>query len=140
MFDQGALPVLERVLQFTRQRHRVIANNIANISTPHYKAQDLPVAEFSALLQRGIARRQDHPGERFRLDSGFDVRETSDGRLEITRLAFPTTGVLRHDENNVSVDLEMAKLSRNAILHDALLQMLRRQFDGIEMAISERVT
>ncbi len=139
MFDKGALPVLERTLQFGRMRHRVIANNIANVATPHYRAQDLPVDEFQRLLQTSIARQQRQTIPRFRLEHGFDVRAARDGGLEVSRLVFPNTGVLRHDGNNVSIDMEMAKLSRNAILQDTVLQMLRHQFDLISTAISERV-
>lgn len=139
MFDRGVIPVLERMLQFTELRHRVIANNIANVSTPHYQAQDLPAREFSALLQRSIERQRERNVPVFRLESGFDFRERPDGSLEATRMEFPTTGVLRHDENNVSVDLEMAKLGKNAILQETVLQLLRHNFDGIARAISGRV-
>ena len=36
MFDSGALPALERLAQFTEARHRVLTNNIANLSNPYY--------------------------------------------------------------------------------------------------------
>ena len=39
--NADALPVLERVLQFAGQRHRLIVNNIANLNTPGFRPMDV---------------------------------------------------------------------------------------------------
>lgn len=140
MFGKGALPALERTVRFTSLRHRVIANNIANANTPHYLSQDLPVDEFQRLMRVSLDRQQRQHVPVFEFASSFDIAEADNGGMTVSRLVFPNTGVLKHDENNVSVDLEMAKLSRNALLQDSLTQLLRHQFDLIETAIRERLT
>src|SRR5690606_14940635 len=52
-----ALGIHEQALGFRAQRAEVLANNIANADTPHYKARDLDfasvLAEQNASQQRG---------------------------------------------------------------------------------------
>jgi len=54
LFSGGAMPVLERTAQFTAERHRVLAHNIANLSTPHFKSTDLDPESFQASLRDAI--------------------------------------------------------------------------------------
>ena len=54
--DSGAMPTLERLLQFTSARHQVLADNIANLSTPYYKPRDLSVESFQAALRQVFHR------------------------------------------------------------------------------------
>lgn len=140
MFAKGSIPVLEKSVRFAALRHRVIANNIANADTPFYKTRDVPVAEFQRLMMRSLEEQRRRPVKIFSFESGSDVGEDADGGVSISRLVFPTTGVLKHDENNVNIDLEMSKLARNSILQDSLMQLLRHQFNLLQTAISERVT
>lgn len=39
--NDGSEPVLEQVLRFTAARHRLIAENVVNISTPGYRQKDV---------------------------------------------------------------------------------------------------
>lgn len=140
MFAKGSIPVLEQSIRFAGLRHRVIANNIANIDTPDYKAQDMPVAEFQRVMLRALEEQRRRPVHLFRIDSAFEGVGSSDGGPSPAGLVFPATGVLKHDGNNVSIDLEMSKLARNALLQDSLLQLLRHQYNLMLTAIAERVT
>ena len=58
MFDNGAMPVLERVVQFTQARHRVLTDNIANLSTPYFKPRELSPESFQATLRDAIDQRR----------------------------------------------------------------------------------
>ena len=50
LFHSGSVQSRERLVQFTGQRHTVLANNIANISTPRFRPGDLDVKAFQAEL------------------------------------------------------------------------------------------
>ncbi|MBI4612359.1 MAG: flagellar basal body rod protein FlgB [Planctomycetes bacterium] len=143
LFRQGSIPTLEKGISFTAQRHKVLANNIANADTVFYRAQDLPVEEFRKTLSRSIEARRRDPVGVFRWDGDSRMPESSLGGIEVeaakVRGRRSTRGALRHDKNNVSVELEMAKLGQNSMLHTVMLDLLRKKFRAIDGALSERV-
>ena len=142
MFDQGAIPVLEKMLSFTQARHTALANNIANIDTPGYLRRDVPVAEFQRALEESIKqRREEHP-QRFEFAETENIGVNKWGGIDMratTEQASPLD-ILRHDGNNVSVDREMAELAKNTLLHNSIAHILIKEFSMMNTAISERVT
>lgn len=145
LFQKGAIPTLEKGISFTAQRHKVLANNIANADTPYYKARDLAVGEFQETLRRTIDDRYEHPVGIFDWKGPAHLRENAlggvDARVERVRRGreLSQRGILRHDKNNVSVEEEMAKMSKNSMMHSAMIDLLRKQFRMIDGALAERV-
>ncbi len=139
LFQTGAMPALERVVQFTAQRHRLIADNVANVSTPNFRPADLDPAEFQHALGRAIDARRERGGP-FRGD--LPLRDTAN--LRFTRhgidvdQAFRDENVLFHDRNNRSVERLMQDLAENAMMHNSAIRMLGNQFSMLESAIQER--
>ena len=64
LLNQGNAPLLEQMLQFTAARHRLIAENIANVDTPGYRQKDLSRREVpgDAARARRPARATPPPG------------------------------------------------------------------------------
>src|SRR6266404_6664069 len=58
----GAAPVLETVVRFAAQRQRIIAHNIANLSTPNFQPKDVSTAAFSKSLREAVQRRRETTG------------------------------------------------------------------------------
>lgn len=52
--NSDGIPALERLMQFTGQRHRVILDNIANLSTPGFRPRDVSPEAFQAQLGEAI--------------------------------------------------------------------------------------
>jgi len=50
-----------------------------------------------------------------------------------------TSGILFHDGNNRSMEQLMSDSAKNALFHNMMLEMLRKQFATIELALKERV-
>ena len=48
--------MLEQAVNFTEQRHAVLLDNIANVSTPGYVQKDLSVADFQKSLRDAVNR------------------------------------------------------------------------------------
>jgi len=48
----GSIPVLQAVMRFAGQRQRLLANNIANITTPNYQMRDVSPQGFQRALER----------------------------------------------------------------------------------------
>ncbi len=56
--NSGSIPTLERLMQFAGQRHRLIVNNIANLSTPGFRPVDVSPRVFQQQLAEAIDARR----------------------------------------------------------------------------------
>jgi flagellar basal-body rod protein FlgB len=127
LLNQGNTPLLERMLEFTAQRHRLLAENIVNVDTPEYRQKDLSIGAFREMLSERVeARRSASPGE-----ASFD-----DVSAELEN---PTRGILFHDGNNRSMEQLMSDQASNALMHNMVVELLRKQYSAMEMALKERV-
>ena len=140
LFDNGALPSLERLVQFTGRRHAVLTDNIANLSTPYYKPRDLDPKAFQAALGYAIDRRR---AGRDPTDGPLEIRNTRQLSFHDRGIAARpqpmNEGILFHDENNRDLERTMQRLAENTMVHNAAIEMLRNQFQLLKTAIRERV-
>lgn len=139
MFNKGAIPVLEQVLYFTSLRHDAIANNIANAETPGYRAVDAPQADFEEAMRRAIEARDEQRIPVFRFEGYGAAKPREGGGLSLEFVERDPSGILRHIENNVDVDLEMGALVKNAMKHNLAAGLLAHQFTLLREAVAERV-
>jgi len=141
MFDQGTIPVLEKIISFTEARHSVIANNIANVDTPNYRRRDLPIGEFQNALAKSIEHRRATNPRKFNSFDTDNVAANELGGVTAKVLTAPPSplDILRHDNNNVSIDREMSELAKNTLLHNGMVQILTSEFQMLQTAISERI-
>jgi len=141
MFDSGAMPALEKMAQFTGERNKLIAHNIANFSTPYYKPVDMDPRAFQRQLRAAIDQRRGttHP-HRGKLDlpSTGPAKQSADGKLTFTATQ-SNDNILFHDQNNRDLERTMQDLVENALVHRASIDLMKNQFDMLEMAIRERV-
>ena len=129
LLDQGSAPLLEQTLRFTAARQSLIAENIVNVDTPGYRQKDLSVDKFRAMMRRRVEGRRDAgPGD---ARVGFD-----DVAAE---LETPQRGILFHDGNNRSMEHLMSDMAKNAMMHNLCVELLRKQFQALELALKERV-
>jgi len=124
--------VLERGLDLRALKHNLIASNIANLETPNYKRFDLMVEKaLTAMVEKSQTKvknelRPGHiplrevPYEVTTPVQGFEVDKGSGGNGE-----------------SVDIDKEMASLSENNLMYNALAQILARKFLGLKNAIKE---
>ncbi|MDA8146740.1 MAG: hypothetical protein M0Z27_11855 [Thermaerobacter sp.] len=95
-------------LEVAGWRARAIAQNLANIDTPGYKAETVP---FAANLRRAMAGQG-------------------------PRVASLTGTVERNDGNNVSVDQQMTLLAKNTLLQQTMSGELRNAFARLGLVIN----
>lgn len=112
---------LPRAMTAATIRQEVIANNLANVNTPNYRKS---VVEFEDMLAREIYGEEP--------DGKLKMIRTHDKHLPVAPLDFhaePTinqdnTTIMRTDDNNVDIDIEMASLAKNQIYYNALVTEL----------------
>jgi flagellar basal-body rod protein FlgB len=107
MFSDPVYGQLERLMDLTSERQRLVSSNLANIDTPGYRAKDL---DFEASLSEAL----DHNG-------GLEMARTDPSHLSGSGAAGPSGvveagGPARRDGNNVNLDREMAKMAETALL------------------------
>lgn len=128
LLNQGNAPLLEQQLKFAAARHRLIAENIVNVTTPGYRQKDLDVGGFErALRERVESRRDAAPGSVRFDDIHFEVVE-SGGYASF------------HDGGNRSKEQLMSELQQNGLRHNMYVELLRRTYGSIQNALRERVT
>jgi flagellar basal-body rod protein FlgB len=125
LMNRGNGALLEQVINFASQRHKLILDNIANADTPGYRQKDLSVERFSSMLRERVEQRR---------QTGAASFEELDSSVEN-----PTRGILFHDRNNRSMEQLATDLAKNAMMHNLAIELLRKQFLQMELALKERV-
>lgn len=129
-----ALGFHQDALRVRAQRQEIIAANIANADTPHYKARDI---DFKATMQQ--ATKQVAGG-------GLSTVKTSEKHLDNiatnnTSSAGPGEALFRPiiqgsvDGNTVDMDIERNAFADNAIRYEASLLMINGQIKKMLTAI-----
>ena len=136
LINGGSVPVLDAMMSFTQARHRVLAENIANVDTPGYRTRDLDAGRFQAALGKAVARRnQGGGGGGLPIEDGAQFAQRPDGGLEFRADEQPAENVLFHDGTNVRIESQMAALAENAMMHQAASELLALQYNGMMRAI-----
>ncbi len=141
ILNSGAMPTLEAGMQFAAQRQRLLAHNIANISTPDFRPVDLSIKEFRATLADAIDRRREATGGE---QGPLELKKTSEIEMVAGRtLRFtpktPSGNVLFHDRNNRDLERLMADQAETVAAYRAASDLLRSRFALLKTAISQRV-
>ena len=102
-------------------RHRVIANNIANVETPGFTRSSV---RFEEMLKQELEWGGQRPlTQRI---GGIQPEVVPD-----------YVSPARPDGNNVSIDREMAELAKNNLRYEALVQLLNLKVSMVRSAIAE---
>jgi flagellar basal-body rod protein FlgB len=133
--DRTTMQVLEKSLAFGEARLRVIAENVANLHTPGFRAKQLDPGTFQTALRKAVDTRKKNPGGRFVVESGRNVRTDANGSLTLTPSYKKADNLLFHDGTNFSIEREMAELAETGLAHDVASTLLKGKWDGLRKAI-----
>jgi flagellar basal-body rod protein FlgB len=129
LFNDPAFKAISYALDGLNLRQKVTTNNIANVDTPGYKAQQV---KFEEQLQQAM---RDHT------EPGLPLKTTAAGHLggDSSKTTLATVqqqnNTLRNDGNNVDIDIEMTNLAETTIRFQALSQMARMKFSLLKSII-----
>lgn len=129
---QKHLGVYNQALSLRAHRQQVLASNIANADTPHYKARDF---DFKSAFESALGKR--HSG------GGVDIARTHDahlpanmGSMRNVELQYRTETQSAVDGNTVDMDVERAEIANNALQYQIVTQFLSDRLNGLRTAIS----
>jgi len=123
---EKALGISQHTVGIRSKRAEIIASNIVNADTPHYKARDLDFASAmsSAKSHQSTGMARTH-------EKHFSVNSGIDSSIAYRVPNQPDTG----DGNTVDVQVERNLYMRNALEYQSSLQFLGGKFKGLRLAI-----
>ena len=110
--------LLEKMLDVSSIKHKVIANNIANVNTPGYKKMGV---SFSDQLEKALN------------ESSMNKFDTLQPKIVISKEDSSET--VRNDGNNVDMDKEVSSLVKNTLTYSIYTQLLAKKYEVVKSAI-----
>ncbi len=125
----GTMPLMERTLDLTNTRHKLISSNIANEETPGYKSMDI---DFQRELTMQISK------DSLKLNKTHAAHLPTDISAKTAPKVNYTLGDGEGlDGNTVNLEKEMVKMSQNSVWNDTALTILAKKFAGLKSAIND---
>ncbi len=131
--NSATIDYMQRGMEAASMRHEVISDNIANVNTPNFRKSDVI---FEDLLAKEIYG-DEEAGRRLKMVRTHDKHLP----MEVHRKAAPViqrdeTTIMRVDDNNVDIDMEMASLAKNQLYYNALATEMKEHFAKLKSVIT----
>ena len=126
---------LELAARFAEERHRILAENVANIDTPDYHTKRLDPEVFQKALAEAFQQAAASNEQRLELRGDAQVSTTPSGELEVKPVEQPAENVLFHDGRNASLETLLTDVQQNALDYELATTLLGKRFDGLLQAI-----
>jgi flagellar basal-body rod protein FlgB len=132
LFGESKIRNLEKALQTYSLRHKVIASNIANVTTPGYKKaevsfEDKLINEVNGTKLTAAVTDENH--------LQFGAQSLSNVDPEVVESETSKEDEFASGYNNVDIDQEMTSLAQNQLQYRMATRMITRQFKEIQSAI-----
>ncbi|MFZ3172766.1 MAG: flagellar basal body rod protein FlgB [Carboxydocellales bacterium] len=131
LISTPVMDIMQLGLDAAATKQKVMANNLANVSTPGFKASEVSfedelkkALEGSSSLSGTVTNARHIP---IGPPKGLEVRPAIH-KLDKTEM--------RVDGNNVDIDREMALLAKNTIMYNALTQKVSGDFAKLKYVIN----
>ena len=126
IFESTGVKDYQKFLDITSTRHKLVSENVANVSTPGYRAQDI---DFKDELAK-IGNKGKH----------LEAVRTNSAHIPTTHSSSRPPKVSRQkvaegDINSVDIDREVSKMAQNELLYTAGARLLQMKFQGLKNAI-----
>ena len=121
--------VLNKAAGASWTRNEIIANNIANATTPDYKRRDV---NFESLLADALSETSLHTKNMDKKVASLNLSSLKPNiYTEYSNLSY------RYDGNNVDMDTEQAYLADNQIRYYTLLDSMNHEFNRLKSVLAK---
>ncbi|WP_425806991.1 flagellar basal body rod protein FlgB [Desulfitobacterium sp. Sab5] len=126
--DGPMLTALEKGLDASSLRQKVLSDNVANVDTPNFKRSDV---DFQTVLGSVIG---EEGGD---LPLKVTMPQHISGTQNISQKAVITdqSSTFRNDGNNVDIEREMANVAENGLYYNSVTQAITSQLGLLRMVI-----
>lgn len=129
-----AIDLMQRVMGASVIRKQVIDNNIANVSTPHFKRSRVT---FESELNRALASESYKPEITAKRSRGKHIafHIPQDYRQVRVKTQADYATYQNNNGNNVDIDREMVDAAKNSMHYLALAQKISQDFKKLNFVI-----
>lgn len=129
IFEGSHLTHLKKALDVYSRRHKVVADNIANVETGDYSARELRFEDYLSGADLRLQGARTNPNH---LDLGQRAFDRVDGDVLETGADFDN-GI-----NNVDIDKEMTDLATNDLSYRLATRLLSMKYQTLRSAVRGR--
>lgn len=129
IFEGSHLTHLKKALDVYSRRHKVVADNIANVETGDYSARELRFEDYLSGADLRLQGARTHANH---LDLGQRAFDRVDGDVLETDADFDN-GI-----NNVDIDKEMTDLATNDLSYRLATRLLSMKYQTLRSAVRGR--
>ncbi len=136
LLSSQVVDALQWTARFSEARHRVLAENVANIHTPNFRAKGLDPQLFRRNLRDALESAD--AGQRpLELRDDAQTQRSANGQIRFEPTPHPTH-LQFHDGTQTMVESLMSDVAQNALSYEMATALLRTRFDGMLSAIRGR--
>ena len=127
--------LLQKSLDVMWEKMNVTAQNIANVDTPHYKAQKV---EFETILRQKL----DSMNKSYAVAMRYSGKNANQKLQDLLNSVQPkvytdNSTEMRTDGNNVDIDYENLELARTQLQYSYMVKKLTDEYNLIRYAVTE---
>jgi flagellar basal-body rod protein FlgB len=129
IFDKMGVPTFRKYLDLSAYRHKLVSGNVANASTPGYRAKDI---DFEQEFQSATGKTNHLEGV-----------TTQSGHIPLGSHPQKAPKVAQDkvqegEMNSVDIDREVSNMTQNELLYTIGAKLLQRRFEGLRTAITSK--
>lgn len=129
--DIPVLNVLEKGLDASSQRQRVLSNNVANVDTPNFKRSDV---DFQKVLGQALGE----VGDDLSLKVTSPLHLQKPDTVNSSGVVTDQSSTFRTDGNNVDIDREMTNVAENGLYYNSVTRAISSQLGLLRLVIQKR--
>ncbi|MFD0671744.1 flagellar basal body rod protein FlgB [Cohnella sp. GCM10027633] len=129
---------LESAINAASMRQRVLANNIANVDTPHYKRSDVA---FEEMLTQAIGNQDGLQGTlpgRVTNAKHIPINGSSSAAVPKPLVVTEDSTSINNNRNNVDIDKEMSLMAENQLRYNLFVQQVNHEVKMMRTGIEGR--
>jgi flagellar basal-body rod protein FlgB len=129
VIEKSGIPLYKKLLHISTSSQKLVADNIAHVSTPGYQSKSL---DFKSEIQAALGKQK------------IAVQTTDVRHIPSANSPKQIKVITNEDDtknsgvNNVDIDKEMGALAENQILYTFGAKMLLQKFNGLRSVIKGR--
>ena len=122
----GTISSLEKGLNYASLKNKTIAQNIANVDTPNYKAKNVNFKQMLSDAEEASTISAKRTDVRH---YDFQIQQSTPGVYSYDNFNYRSNG------NGVDMDAEQASLAENTIYYNALVERVSSKFNTLNTVI-----
>ena len=128
-WDTPSLGLMERTLDASTFRQKVMSNNVANVDTPYFKRSDVQFEELlgKELIKNNLQGRRTDPRH---IPIGLPASPVS------PKVITDETTLMNNNLNNVDIDYEMALLAKNQLRYNVIVGQVNSDLKHYRTALN----